>query len=158
MKHKSLGPRKDHGTTAPHEFMGIPVLVDIGGHFIAESRGIWPWKKIVLGFSWFVLTPREKEAVLLHEAAHCKMFHMERRICAVPMLFIRPAFATQVAMGHELAADRFAASQGFGKELLSVLAKMRRNQSADSGSGQFYPTYVSRETNLRKFIKGNLGK
>lgn len=147
MKNKHHAPRAKHGFTAPEKVLGIPILVDVGSHLTADSRGIWPWKKIVLGVSWFYLAAREKEAVLMHEAAHCLKFHLEKRIAAIPLLFLRPAFATEIAMRQELEADRFAAERGFAVELLSVLRKL------GGKDGQFYPTFYTRAKHLNKFIK-----
>lgn len=147
MKHRHAKPRRDHSYTAPKEFLGIPVFVDEGSHLMADSRGVWPWKKIVLGMSFFYLGAREKEAVLLHEAAHCRKFHLERRIAAIPLLFLRPAFATEIAMAHELEADRFAAERGFAVELLAALRKLGGKE------GRFYPTFDTRAKHLNKFIK-----
>ena len=147
MRHRPGKPRRDHCYTAPKEFLGIPVFVDESSHLTADSRGIWPWKKIVLGISFFYLERREKEAVLLHEAAHCKKFHMERRIAAIPLLFLRPAFANEIAISHEIEADRFAAERGFAVELLSVLRKIGGKE------GRFYPTFDERAKHLKKFIK-----
>ena len=126
--------------------MGIPICVDLGSHLMADSRGIWWWKKIVLGASWFNLESTQKQAVLLHEAAHCLKFHLEKRLLAIPLLFLRPAFATEIAMRQEIEADRFAAERGFGVELLSVLSKF-------SHGGQFYPTFKEREAALVRIIK-----
>ena len=147
MRHRPGAPRRDHCYTVPKTFLGIPVFVDEGSHLMADSRGIWPWKKIVLGMSFFYLSAREKEAVLCHEAAHCKKFHLERRIAAIPLLFLRPAFATEIAMSHELEADRFAAERGFALELLSTLRKLGGKE------GRFYPTFEARARQLTKFIK-----
>ena len=147
MKHRPGQPRHIHEYNAPKEFLGIPVYVDVHSHLTADSRGIWPFKKIVLGVTFFFLTERQREAVLCHEAAHCKKFHMERRIAAIPLLFLRPAFANEIAMSHELEADRFAAERGFAVELLAVLRKLGGKE------GRFYPTFDARARNLNKFIK-----
>lgn len=129
----------------PSFFLGIPIEFDINSKLMADSRRVWPWKKIVLGQSWFRLPNREREAVLLHEAGHCKLFHLEKRIAAIPLLFLRPAFATEIAMRHELEADRFAAERGFAVELLSVLRKLGHG-------GQFYPSFDERAAALKRFI------
>jgi Zn-dependent protease with chaperone function len=132
---------------APECFHGIPVEVDRKSPLIADSRGIWPFKRIVLGESWHFFPPREREAVLYHEVGHCKFFHLEKRLALLPLLFLRPALVTQISIAQELEADRFAAERGFGVELLSVLRKLGGKE------GQFYPTFERRAEALRAVIK-----
>jgi hypothetical protein len=147
--HKHTGPRAVHDLKAPKEFLGIPVEVDTESHFLADSRGVWPRKKIVLGVSYFYLSEREKEAVLCHEVAHCKRFHMEKRLLALPLLFMRPAFTSRMASNQELEADRFAAERGLGVELLQVIRKYPENQ------GQFHPNRTERVAALNKFLEAS---
>ena len=148
MKHKSHAPRANHNFNVPTEVMGVPIEVDAGSHLIADARGIWPSKKIVVGATYFALTEGEKRAVLHHEAAHCLKFHLEKRLLALPLLFLRPGIATSIAVNQELEADAFAAECGLGVELLSFLTRMVGKD------GQFYPARAERMAALRKFILG----
>jgi Zn-dependent protease with chaperone function len=131
----------------PEKYLGIRLAVDRTSKLMADSRGIWPFKRIVLGASWFLFSPREREAVLCHEAAHCKLFHLEKRMLLIPLLFLRPALVTEISIAQELEADRFAAERGFGVELLDVLRKLGGKE------GQFYPSFERRAEALRKIIK-----
>jgi len=69
---------------------GVPVRVDRfpKREFIAEARGVWPFKRIVVSPHFLMMHPTYQRAVLAHEAGHCKHFHFEKRILALPVLDI----------------------------------------------------------------------
>jgi hypothetical protein len=147
MKNRHAPPRAVHGFTAPARFLGIPVLVDMHTHIPAQAKGLWPFKRIVLGQGFFYLGLREKEAVLHHEACHCRRFHLERRLCAIPLLLVAPRVAEKIAIEHELEADRAAVHRGFGAELLRVLHKLH------GPGGQFHPSTDTRAAAINETMK-----
>lgn len=122
----------------PARVHGIPVSVNLHACHAARAFGIWPFKRIVVGENWFYLSPREKRAFLLHEVGHCKRFHMEKRLLALPMLLINSQFNIRMAIEHEHEADQFAAREGYGIELLAAIKRLGYT------SGTFYPTYAAR--------------
>lgn len=150
MKNKRHKPTRDHLFNAPKEYLGVPIEVDIGSYLIADSRGIWPKKRIVLGATWFSLPIGEREAVLAHEAAHCKKFHLEKRLLALPLLFLRPAFAQSIAQGQELEADQFACERGHGADLRSMLGRLHGKE------GQFYPLVAERVVAITAYLNKNI--
>ena len=121
---------------------GIVVRFDEDFPGVAESRGIWPFKRIVVGARFFHMHGSTQRAVLLHEAGHCKLFHMERRILALPALFLNPGFANDLCVRQELQADKFAADKGFGVELLALIRRM------EGDHGRFYPSRERRIAQL----------
>lgn len=135
---------------APHRVHGYRVKVDLRTRCMAQARGIWPFKRIIIGENYFYLTPREKYGVLLHEAAHCKKFHMEIRLLALPLLLINPDFNIRLSKEQEHQADEFAAREGYGVELLSAINKIKNHSEA----GMFYPTYEARVERVNRIING----
>ncbi len=134
--------------TPPAEVFGVPVAYLPTSPLMADARGVWPLKRIVVGPRWMkIASERERLAVLAHEAAHCLKWHLEKRILAVLLLFIRPQFAARLCIEQELDADEFAARAGFGVELLSVLEREREE------SGMFYPSNAQRKEALCKLIE-----
>jgi Zn-dependent protease with chaperone function len=131
---------------APKLFLGIRIVVDMDSDSMAEARGLLWWKKIVVGRHFFNLTLPEQNAVLSHEAGHLHRHHFERRLFALPLLFLRPALAQRIAVAHELEADQFAAQRGLALELLSALRKLQHG-------GRFYPQRDARLAALRKFTE-----
>lgn len=122
----------------PKEIEGIPVQFDENLSIVAESRGIWPRKRIVCGIEFAFLDPGEGRAVLLHEVGHCKLFHLELRLLTLPLLFLRPGICFEIARAHEIAADRFAARHGAKASLIAYLKKI------EGDCGMFYPTHQAR--------------
>lgn len=133
-----INPMPKGEYNAPKRVLGIPVRVDIHTRQMAQAHGVWPFKHIVVGENWFYLNKREKMAVLLHEACHCKRLHMEKRLMALPMLIINVGFNVRLTQRQEHEADEFAAKQGYGVELLSALRKFKGKPSI------FYPSLDER--------------
>jgi hypothetical protein len=63
------------------------------------------------------------------------------------MLFIRPAFSMRLCAEQEMEADAFAASNGYGKDLLDVLTRF------GGEPGTFYPSNEERVTRLTALIR-----
>ena len=107
-------------------FMGVPVWRTPEPNVLAHTRGIWPWKKIVVGPAWKRLSHDEQIAVLLHEIYHVKMFHVEQRLLALPLLWL--PCVKYWAGRQELACDAYVARNGFGVEMVRVLRSYYRQQ------------------------------
>lgn len=146
--------------------LGIQVIYDPLLGAISDSRGVWRWKKIVVGRQFFGFPPREQGAILLHEAGHCKLGHVARlqffiarsprRLLKLLFFSIRSSFAgdgvrafhaalalalpdlAEYRKKQELQADRYAAGCGYGHDLARALARMHGD---DSG---FYPPRAER--------------
>lgn len=102
---------------------GIPVRFDPDAKIISDSRGLWPFKRIVVGPPFFNFAEREKQAILLHEAGHCKMFHLEKRIARLWLLLWRPALLARYCEAQEYAADQYAAECGYGLDLARAFSR-----------------------------------
>lgn len=127
---------------------GIKVFFDPCLQIPAQSKGLWPFKKIVVGKQYLPITPREKMAILSHEEAHCKKFHLERRILALWAIIFFPKLAAKWACQHELDADAFAAKHGYGVELREALSGFK------SPPSMFYPPFKVRAAALTALIEG----
>jgi len=125
---------------------GVPVRVDRfpKREFIAEARGVWPFKRIVVSPHFLMMHPTYQRAVLAHEAGHCKHFHFEKRILALPFLILTPAWIREFAHDQEIEADAFAATQGYGLELAAML------DQHVFGESDFYPSNATRSSRLRE--------
>lgn len=102
--------------------LGIPVRFDARLRVISDSRGLWRWKEIVIGPAFTGFPPREQQAILLHEAGHCKLRHLEARLSA--MLFA-PWTLFALCRTQEFAADRFAAECGYGPDLARAFLRVK---------------------------------
>lgn len=131
--------------TALTPCLGVPVYYDPELKPISDSRGLWRWKKIVLGPKFLGLPDREKAAVLLHEVGHCKLHHLEKRISMVWLVLFSPKRLLRLCMEQEHEADRFAARRGYGDDLARLFARTIGN-----GPGPFHPDRESRITRLRQ--------
>lgn len=127
------------------EIMGYPVTFNPRG-VLAVARGVWPFKRIVVGPAWLLLSPREQHAVLLHEAHHCRAWHMELRILALPFVLL-PRVQKWARM-MELAADAFAVREGYGIDLINLVVRR-----GDGGTDPFYPTHCERLAHLQRCIR-----
>lgn len=99
--------------------LGIPVLYDPALPILSDSRGIGAWKKITVGPSFLELTERQKGAVLLHEAGHCKLWHTEKLIAYTlrhPHL-LAALIAASIAAARRFKKDSPAARVWFQQEL-----------------------------------------
>ncbi len=132
---------------APDHFLGIPVFADALSRIIADARGLWPFKRIVVGPGWYLLSERERMAVLYHEAAHVRGWHMEKRLLHVFDLAFNPVRARARCAEQECEADRFAAEHGYGAELAAVLKKFPPE------GGAFYPALDERLPRLLEAIE-----
>lgn len=123
---------------------GIPVRFDPAQSTLCDSRGIWPLKRIVYGPALRELPAREQQAVILHEAAHCKMFHVEHRLAALWRLFVRPASLAELCRLQEFEADRFVIAHGYGPDLARVLLRFQ--------SGKRGPLHPSTSERIRRLL------
>lgn len=89
---------------------------------ICQARGVWPFKRIVCGPRLRTFTDDEQQAILAHEAGHCKLLHLEKRIAHLWLLF-QPAKLAQLCRDQELEADDYVRALGLGRALISFLAK-----------------------------------
>jgi len=123
--------------------LGIPLRYDPNMKTIAESRGLWPFKAVYLGPQLPCFPPREQQAFLLHEAGHCMLFHLEKRIANLWRLVWPPAFFRYLRM-QELQADRFVAHCGYGEDLARGFERIIPTQSV------FHPPISERVARLRQ--------
>lgn len=118
--------------------LGIPIRYDDRLRIISEARGLWPWKRIVIGPQFFRLEPRCQAAILLHEAGHAKLWHLEKRVAYALANFWRPAAIGRLCREQEFEADRFAAGCGYGRDLAIVFALVL------NAGGTFHPSPAER--------------
>lgn len=107
------------------KILGIPIHYDEKARIISDSRGLWPFKRIVVGPAFWRFGPREMQAILLHEVAHCKLFHLERRLLRA--IFF-PGSIKEFCFAQEFQADNFVALTGYGKDLASVFSKVKQTE------------------------------
>jgi hypothetical protein len=118
---------------------GIPVEFDPACRTVAQARGVWPFYRIVVGPHWYELEAQQRVATLMHEVGHCRGHHAVKRALAVPLVIlwwlgeICGQRARAMTHQHELEADRFAADQGYARELAHALGRMPEEESP------FYP-------------------
>jgi hypothetical protein len=117
---------------------------------VAEARGFWPLKRIVIGTAFAFLDWHMQRAVLLHELWHCRRFHMEQRLAMLPFCWLRRV--RDYAMQQELDADAFVASHGFGPEMINVIRLYH------FGGGDFHPSPDVRIAALHKEIEAYRAK
>lgn len=129
--------------TTTSRCLGIRVVYDEKMEGISDSRGLWPCKRIFVGPKFFAFPPREQQALLLHEAGHCKLRHLERRLLAALLFFSRPAKILELCKAQEFEADRFASLCGFGPDLARAFLRL----SAVSAS-PFHPPIAERVARL----------
>lgn len=127
--------------------LGVPVGFKRRLTNISEARGIWPWKKIVVGPQFFDLEARCQGAILLHEAAHAKLFHLEKRIGYALLNFWRPAAIGRYCKMQEFQADAFAAGCGYGRDLALVFARF------PAAGGDFHPSPEERIERLTGVLR-----
>lgn len=139
----------EHQPKKPDSIMGITVRFSRRVE-VAQARGIWPFKRIVVGHQWYWLSERERMAVLLHEVGHCKLFHMEKRVAMLWVLLTRPELAKAVCREQEMEADEFAVSRGYGVELRAFVCRSHAEQ------GPFYPDRKERLRNLNNLLQGGV--
>lgn len=92
------------GTIPCPKILGIPVIYDADLPILSDSSGIWRWKKIFVGPYFYRLSERQQGAVLLHEAGHCKMLHVEKIILHA---LLRPRLIWAVIAASIEASRRF---------------------------------------------------
>ncbi len=106
------------------DLLGVRVAYDPKAKFISDSRGIGPWKKVVVGPLFLRFPPREQQAILLHEVGHCKLFHVEHRLAKLWLLLWKPSKLRQLCIDHEYQADAFVRSCGYGADLATAFARL----------------------------------
>jgi Zn-dependent protease with chaperone function len=154
----------------PEKIMNIPILyLRDSRHTVADARGFGKRAKIVVNEPIFAQLPHETQmAVLYHEAGHIVGGHREIRVFLLAMLCV-PAVVLlswpvllclgatlglylavqRVAQDQELDADRFAAQQGYGREMLAFV----RAAGAPSIPPFFYPDFERRVGALARFLQ-----
>ena len=105
--------------------LGIEVVFDEGLANICDSRGIFRWKKIVVGPTFLSFPPREQQALLLHEVGHCKLKHLEKRLARLWLLFWSPRRLAEMCIEQEFEADRFVAAIGLGGALAQAFGRIK---------------------------------
>lgn len=106
------------------EILGIPVRYDPKFKGISDSRGLGRRKIIVVGPVFTRFPPKEQAAILLHEAGHCRLRHLEKRIARLWMILWSPRRLAALCVAQELEADRFAAAHGHGPDLARAFARL----------------------------------
>ena len=130
--------------------LGLPVEFDEKMcDIVSEARGVWRWKKIVVGPSIAIFPPSEREAILLHEVAHCKGRHLERRIGALWLLLVSPRRLARLCVEQEFEADSFVAACGKGPALASAFIRLQANGRASSSS-VLHPSLAERIDRLSR--------
>ena len=124
---------------------GVEVYYDPDTEQLAHAVGVWWRKRIVVGPIWWTLHRRERYAILLHEAGHCRRYHLEVRLLWLPLFWTE--FAARLCRQQELAADAFVAEQGYGADLLAALRRL------ETVPGTFYPSHEERYAALERRIK-----
>lgn len=114
------------------KLLGIPVFEIPDAPCIAEARGFWPFQRIVVNRHFKRFSIPEQQAFLLHEVAHCKLRHRERRIARVWMVF-KTERLIEYCREQELQADNFVRLMGYGHAMATGLAKIQETAST------FYP-------------------
>lgn len=104
----------------------FPVRRDPKCRDVARSLGIWPFKSIVLGDAWFLLTAYEQQAVLMHEVGHCRLWHKELKLLMLPFAYCK--WAQAASKRHEFEADAFAVRSGHGFGMLQLTHRSVRAQ------------------------------
>lgn len=134
--------RTDTRGIAIQPCLGIPVCYDPKPVYwwgerkpIVDSQGISGFKKIVVRPDFFAFPPREQMAFLLHEAAHCKLFHIEKRILR---LIFWPLGLFGYCREQEFMADRFVKELGYGADLARAFSRFPDCQ------GHLYPSLAQR--------------
>lgn len=143
--------------------LGVAVSFEPTYLGLAETRGLLGWKRVVVGPAFTRLTPRERQAVLLHEAGHAKLWHAEKRVLPMawailthPVLvwhivmamdaalaqvrftaFLEDSGMSEFAQAQEYQADRFAAECGYGADLSQVFLRF-------GSGGVLHPSLQSR--------------
>lgn len=111
----------------PTTIDGIPVYYDQNlTRYTCQVRGLWSFRKIVFGPELFAFPFMEQSALLEHEAAHCTLRHLEKRIAHLWMLFTSPRALSELCIEQEFEADRRTAMRGYGEALASALARHPR--------------------------------
>ena len=118
------------------KLLGIPVWEHPDAPLLAEARGFWPFQRIVVNQHFKRLSVAEQQAFLLHEVAHCKLRHRERRIARLWMIF-QPKRLVDYCRNQELQADNFVRLMGYGAAMATGLAKLQG--VGQSPQAIFYP-------------------
>jgi Zn-dependent protease with chaperone function len=113
--------------------LGIPIEYDPASRVIACSRWWGAWAQIVVSPGFMRFHPRERTALLLHEAAHCRMLHVKQRLVSLWLLLWSPAALAELCRQQEFEADAFVARLGFGPDLAAALLRI------DSLPSPFHP-------------------
>lgn len=110
-------------------FLGVPVHMTDDVDIVAQARGIWPWKKIVVGPVWHTLATDLRTAILLHEIWHVKMFHVEQRLLMIPLYWTK--WVRRIVEEQEFRCDAHAAECGFGLEMARVIRRIHAQDPSE---------------------------
>lgn len=114
--------------------MGVPVCFDPKMSGISETRGLGPWKKIVVGPQFSRIDARQQAAILVHEVGHIRLNHLAKRIGYALLNFWRPAAIWRYCRMQELQADAFVVGCGYGRDFALFCALMNQAESASHPS------------------------
>ena len=123
-----------------YKVMGIPVYYDERMTNISSFTGLSRWKRIKVGPLFWKLTNREQQAVLLHEAGHCQLDHLQKRILWAWLALVYPKKLMEICHEQEYQADQFAAAAGYRLDLVSFFNKLQEGEV----EVDFHPTLQSR--------------
>ena len=110
--------------------LGIPVRYDPTLPVICHSRWWGSWSLIVVGPAFMRFHPRERTALLLHEAAHCRLLHVKHRLLSLWLLFWCPSALSLLCRRQEFEADEFVARLGYGPDLATALLRVNSRASS----------------------------
>lgn len=130
------------------KILGIPVVFAPSCPEVARARGFWPAKRIEVGLAWYALAAEARAAVLFHEAHHCRALHLEARLLLLPLVVLA-YFVMSICRRQEIAADRFAAANGWGGPMADYLARANQPES------HFYPSTSERVAELHRYLEGS---
>lgn len=105
----------------PHSLDGVPVIFDEKMRFIADSRGIFWFKRIYYGPHLYEFSPVQQYALLVHELGHCKLRHLEQRIAKLYLVLFDRQRLIELCHKQEFEADDFARRRGLGPDLAAAL-------------------------------------
>lgn len=122
----------------------VPVVIDMRRGTYAHSVG-WPWREKIICGAFFAVLPEDMQsAIIAHEYAHIRLKHSRARIKA--FLLLQWHRLADLAQGQELEADRYAAEQGYRRQMIQFL------RNAKHAPGPWHPTHEARVDALKAFV------
>jgi hypothetical protein len=139
---------KQAGRLPDGDVFGYPVHFEPKYRGMAAARGFWPRKRIVVGRLFFWLPARMQVAVLLHEVAHCRGMHLEKRLLLAPLFWTGWVRRWTLRQEHE--CDEFAVVHGFGVEFVKFLSYAGPRNDVDD---PFHPPHEERTARIEARMK-----